>query len=82
MILEHTTIGEAISQVEDISCENFYKRYLHDFVRLAHKCNHKNPTHESQEYEVIINIMDFVCVCVIHHCPMCMSLYRTCDCLV
>lgn len=54
MILESTPIGEVLAKVEDVNCKNFYRRYQHDFVRLAHQCTHKNPQHESQEYEVYV----------------------------
>ncbi len=47
-----TAIGELLSDVDDTNCEMFYKKYLRDFLRLAHKCKHKNQDDETQEYEV------------------------------
>ena len=49
-----TSIGEVLSTVDDVDCEEFYKKYLHDFVRLAHNCTHRNKEDEDQECEVSI----------------------------
>ncbi len=49
--LEPTEIGEVIKAVET-DCEEFYKKYLHDFVRFAHLCKHKDRADENKEYEV------------------------------
>ena len=38
--------------VDGVECEEFYRNYLHDFIRLAHKCSHKDREYEIQEYEV------------------------------
>ena len=52
LLLEATAIGEVVTQAGSVNLDEFYERYLHDFVRLAHQCNHKNLDHETQEYEV------------------------------
>jgi hypothetical protein len=49
--VQPSTIGGVLSAVER-ECDDFYKRYLHDFVRLAHRCKHKCQEEEDQEYEV------------------------------
>lgn len=52
-ILEPTSVGEILRTVV-MDCEELYKRYLHDFVRLAHRCKHKN---QEEEYEVRTIVM-------------------------
>ena len=56
-------VGDVLKSVEDEYCEDFYKYYLHDFVRLAHNSQHKKQEQEQEEYNVR----------VVGHC----SLYRT-----
>lgn len=51
LLLEPTAIGEVITQAGRVNLDDYYKRYLHDFVRLAHQSSQKNPVHETQEYE-------------------------------
>ena len=50
--MEPTAIGEILGPIEGVECEDLYKKYLHDFVRLVHKCNHKDQDYEIQEYDV------------------------------
>ncbi len=51
--VEPTAVGEVLRGVNDQDCEDFYKRYLHDFVRLVHMCKHGKMTeYEIKEYEV------------------------------
>lgn len=50
--MESTTMFNVLNQVDYFSCEDFYLKYLHDFVRLVHKCKHKDQYHETKEYEV------------------------------
>ena len=50
--VEPTPIGEILVSVDGVECEEFYRNYLHDFIRLVHKCNHKDREYELQEYEV------------------------------
>lgn len=50
--VEGTAIGEVLSKVKEEDCEDFYKRYLSDFVKLVHKCSKKNRDCEIQEYKV------------------------------
>lgn len=52
--VEPTIIGEILQTVNEADCEDFYLKYLHDFVRLAHRCKHKNQEDDIQEYEVSI----------------------------
>ena len=57
--MEPTAVGEVLGSVDGTDCEDFYKRYLHDFVRLAHRCTHLNQEHEKQEYEVNLSQYDW-----------------------
>ena len=50
--VEQTVIGGLLGRVENAYCEDFYKRYLHDFVRLVHMSRQKDLNFEKQEYEV------------------------------
>lgn len=50
--LDHNAVGEVLKLVDEFDCEEFYMKYLHDFVRFVHKCNHTNEDSKSQEYEV------------------------------
>ena len=45
-------VGEVLKSVEDEYCEEFYRYYLHDFVRIAHNSQHKSPEQEEEEYNV------------------------------
>lgn len=47
-------VGDVLKSVEDEYCEDFYKYYLHDFVRLAHNSQHKKQEQEQEEYNVSI----------------------------
>lgn len=51
--VEPTAIGEALNEVDEGDYGYFYVKYLHDFVRLAHRCKHKNQEDQKKEYEVI-----------------------------
>ena len=44
-------MGEVLKQVNECDCEDFYKDYLHDFVRIVHRCHQSNQDYEIQEYE-------------------------------
>ena len=52
LAVEPTPVGGVLSQVDSYNCEDLYRKYLHDFVRLVHKCKHKNLQDETREYEV------------------------------
>ena len=52
-LVEPTPVGEVLKQVDERDCEDFYKNYLHDFVRMVHRCHQNNQDYEIQEYEVI-----------------------------
>ena len=45
-------VGEVLKSVEDVYCEEFYRYYLHDFVRIAHNSQHKSQEQEEEEYNV------------------------------
>ena len=50
--VEHTAVGVLLLAVNMTEIEYFHERYIHDFVRYAHRCNHKNQGEEDHEYEV------------------------------
>ena len=50
--MEQTTVGRVLSTVDQDNSEDFYKKYLHDFVRIVHACNHKDEESKNHEYEV------------------------------
>ena len=47
-------VGEVLSSVRDEYCEEFYKFYLHDFVRNVHKSQSKKQEQAQNEYNVSI----------------------------
>ncbi len=50
--VEPTKIGAVLGEVKHWDGETFYRYYLHDFVRLVHKNQHKDKKNEIREYEV------------------------------
>lgn len=55
LIVDTTPIGAVLKRVDGTDSNNFYQRYLHDFVRLVHKCNHKQDDDQNREYEVSLS---------------------------
>ncbi len=51
--VEPTIVGGILRSVKYEDSEAFYRRYLHDFVRLVHRCTHSSKDNEIKEYEVI-----------------------------
>ena len=49
--VKHTPVGRVLEQVDQCDYKDFYKKYLHDFVRIVHRCNHTKPEQKIQEYE-------------------------------
>ncbi len=49
--VKQTPVGRVLEQVDQCDYEDFYKKYLHDFVRTVHRCNHTKPEQKIQEYE-------------------------------
>jgi hypothetical protein len=49
-----------LSGVTEGDCEDFYRKYLHDFVRLAHRCKHANLEDDKMEYEVCEECQSFI----------------------
>jgi hypothetical protein len=49
-----TNVGAIFDTLEllDLHKEEFSQFYLHDFVRMVHKCTHKKRDMEELEYEV------------------------------
>lgn len=45
-------VGEVLKSVQDEYCEDFYKFYLHDFVRSVHQSQQKKKEQEDAEYKV------------------------------
>ena len=50
--IDQTPIHEILKEVDESFHDQFYKKYLYDFVRLAHRSDCKNKTHAKKEYEV------------------------------
>lgn len=54
--MNSTAVGEVLRAVNELYCEDLYRHYLHDFVRLVHKCKHsKKHEYETKECGVRIN---------------------------
>ena len=49
-------VGEVLTSVRDDYGEEFYRYYLHDFVRNVHKCQNKKQEQAETEYNVSIAI--------------------------
>ena len=45
-LISQALVGEILGLVEEANYEDFYLRYLYDFVRYVHQCNHKQHTRE------------------------------------
>ncbi len=68
MSVKQTPVGRVLNLVYQCDCEDFYKKYLHDFVRIVHRCNHTKPEknvqeNESREYEVYITNLIAILIC-------------------
>ena len=50
--VEPTTVGGVLGNVDIHDSEDFYIRYLHDFVRLVHRTEHSEAKNKTKEYEV------------------------------
>ena len=47
-----TEVGEVLKSVPEEYCEEFYKYYLHDYVRNVHTSQQKKSEEEEEEYSV------------------------------
>ena len=50
--IQATHVGAILESVNPENYEEFYEYYLHDFLKSVHKCKHRNPEHDDQEYQV------------------------------
>lgn len=50
--VEQTPVGDLLVEVGPCDYEDFYKKYLHDFVRIVHRSTTQDCGQEIQEYEV------------------------------
>lgn len=50
--IQQTEISEVLKSVKDGCCEEFYKYYLHDYVRNIHQSQHKEQDEQEEEYNV------------------------------
>ena len=50
--IQTTPVGAVLESVDTENCEEFYKFYLHDFVKSVHKCKHENAEHDDMEHKV------------------------------
>ena len=53
-LIEATSVGEVLKQVNICDVDSLCRKYLHDFVRIVHKCQQKKQKCEDQEYEVLL----------------------------
>ena len=52
-VLPETSTGGVLSTFDDHhACDVFMRRYIHDFLKIAHKCNHTDSAHVDKEYKV------------------------------
>ena len=56
-------VSEVLSSVQDDYCEDFYKYYLHDFVRNVHKSQNKKQEQAEAEHSVSICYVQQVSKC-------------------
>ena len=62
-------VGEVLALVRDEYCEDFYKYYLHDFVRTIHKSQNSETEQVGAEYSVSLtcdcrrSIIKFLWLC-------------------
>ena len=59
-VVKTTPIGEVLIDVAGDNCDEFFQRYLHDFVRIVHHCNHRDSNLTNLEYEVKMIVMIIV----------------------
>ena len=63
LLVSQTPLGEVLGSVPN--SEQLYHCYLHDYVRIVHKCYHKNEEVSMQENNVCAKYM---CMSVVHYC--------------
>jgi hypothetical protein len=51
-IVRDTVVGGILESVKPEECDNFFRYYLHDFVRSVHFCSRKNQELNSLEHKV------------------------------
>ena len=51
-LVKQTHIGGILLTVEQYHIEEFYLKYLNDFVRIVHSCVQNNNEHRTRQYEV------------------------------
>ena len=54
-------VGDVLASVRDEYCKEFYKYYLHDFVRNVHKSHNKKQEQAETEYKVGVMIIIIYC---------------------
>ena len=52
-----TPVGAILESVDSDNYEDFYKRYLHDFVMGMHRCKHKSSDLTAMELQVSIILL-------------------------
>ena len=55
--LRDTELGEVLSEVSEEDCEQFYRWYLNDFVRIVHKSKHKGHLRDMEHKVHIVPLM-------------------------
>ena len=51
-LVKQTEIGEVLLTVDQYHVEDFYLKYLHDFVRIVHLNVRSKTDHGTRQYEV------------------------------
>lgn len=80
--MELITVGGVLNSVCETEYEDFHRRYIHDFIRLSHRANHKNKEHEKQENEVILLLgfgrnllLTHMHAVHVHSCPIALTFF-------
>ena len=68
-------VGDVLASVRDEYCEEFYKFYLHDFVRNVHKSQNKKQEQAETEYNVSIII---ITKCILYDNIIAHNMYALC----
>lgn len=50
--VQTTSIYDVLAKVKESDSKDFFRNYLHDFVRLVHRCDHRDKGHQNKEYWV------------------------------
>ena len=60
-LVQGTAVGKTLSSASEEDCGEMYQRYLSDFVKIVHKCSHKEKEIVSKEYKVRVYSFSIMC---------------------